>query len=260
MTLQRLRTDILILGSGGAGPVRGAACSPLLLPDLRTITIATKGLARQVRLHPHGPGRLQCGADPQGRLRSSAISWTPLTGGKWLPHQELAWTLVETRAVERVRELENEIGCFFDRNPDGSAAWQGLCGPDFRPHRPQGRSHRHRDHQPADGAGVGAPGHRAPGGVSGARPDPGSCADGTLLAGVLFDRTFAPARCKLHRGQVAVLLATGGGPTMYRYHTPVGRQEHGRPRHGVARSACRCATWRWCSSTPRDCSPAPAPA
>ena len=42
-----------------------------------------------------------------------------IEGGKWLPRQDLAWRLVEG-AVERVRELENEIGCFFDRNPDGS--------------------------------------------------------------------------------------------------------------------------------------------
>ena len=37
-------------------------------------------------------------------------------GGAWLPDQELVWTLV-TGAIERVRELENELGCFFDRIP-----------------------------------------------------------------------------------------------------------------------------------------------
>src|ERR1700681_640000 len=40
-----------------------------------------------------------------------------IEGGKWLPDQDLAWTLV-TGAIERIHELENEIGCFFDRNPD----------------------------------------------------------------------------------------------------------------------------------------------
>src|ERR671938_1334079 len=51
-------------------------------------------------------------------------------GGSWLPNQELAWTLVST-AVERVRELENEIGCFFDRNPDGSLHGKAFAGQSF---------------------------------------------------------------------------------------------------------------------------------
>ena len=53
-----------------------------------------------------------------------------IEGGKWLPHQELAWTLVST-AVERVRELENEIGCFFDRNPDGTLHGKAFAGQTF---------------------------------------------------------------------------------------------------------------------------------
>ncbi len=44
-----------------------------------------------------------------------------IVGGKWLPNQDLAWRLV-VGARERIFELENEIGCFFDRNPDGTLA------------------------------------------------------------------------------------------------------------------------------------------
>ena len=47
-----------------------------------------------------------------------------IEGGKWLPDQDLAWTLV-TRAVERIHELENELGCSFDRNPDGTVHQKG---------------------------------------------------------------------------------------------------------------------------------------
>ena len=50
--------------------------------------------------------------------RSSGISWTPFKGGKWLPNQDMAWRLCE-QAVVRIRELENEVGCFFDRNATG---------------------------------------------------------------------------------------------------------------------------------------------
>jgi fumarate reductase flavoprotein subunit len=53
-----------------------------------------------------------------------------IEGGKWLPDQDLAWTLV-TRALERVRELENELGCFFDRNPDGTIHQKAFAGQTF---------------------------------------------------------------------------------------------------------------------------------
>src|SRR5699024_5944751 len=53
-----------------------------------------------------------------------------INGGKWLPRQDLAWRLV-TGAVERIQELENEIGCFFDRNPDGSLHQKAFAGQTF---------------------------------------------------------------------------------------------------------------------------------
>ena len=53
-----------------------------------------------------------------------------IEGGKWLPDQDLAWTLV-TGAIERVHELENEIGCFFDRNPDGTIHQKAFAGQTF---------------------------------------------------------------------------------------------------------------------------------
>ena len=33
--------------------------------------------------------------------------------------------------MERVRELENELGCFFDRNPDGSLHQKAFAGQSF---------------------------------------------------------------------------------------------------------------------------------
>jgi succinate dehydrogenase/fumarate reductase flavoprotein subunit len=42
-----------------------------------------------------------------------------IEGGAYLNDQELAWILIAT-APERIRELENRMGCFFDRNPDGT--------------------------------------------------------------------------------------------------------------------------------------------
>ncbi len=53
-----------------------------------------------------------------------------IVGGKWLPRQDLAWRLVEG-AVERIQELENEMGCFFDRNPDGTLHQKAFAGQTF---------------------------------------------------------------------------------------------------------------------------------
>jgi len=53
-----------------------------------------------------------------------------IDGGKWLPRQDLAWKLVD-KAVERIHELEKELGCFFDRNPDGSLHQKAFAGQSF---------------------------------------------------------------------------------------------------------------------------------
>ena len=149
--LERLKTDILILGSGGAGlfaALHAHQANPAL-----DITVATKGLLGKCGCTRMVQGGYNVALNPGDSVERHFMD--TIEGGKWLPHQQLAWTLVE-KAVERVHELENEIGCFFDRNRRRHAARQGLRRPDLRPHRAQGRPHGHRDHQPADGAGVGA--------------------------------------------------------------------------------------------------------
>ena len=105
-----------------------------------------------------------------------------IEGGKWLNDQDLAWKLVTT-AVERVHELENEVGCFFDRNPDGSLHQKAFAGQSFDRTVHKGEPDRHRDHQPADGAGAGrgrrpaggAPGDRAASRTRPASGSPASC-------------------------------------------------------------------------------------
>ena len=139
-----------------------------------------------------------------------------IAGGKWLPHQEMAWKLCET-AVIRVRELENEIGCFFDRNADGTLHLKAFAGQSFDRTVHKGdltgieivnRLMEQVLARPVDRLEE----HRALALI----PD----RSGEALAGVLFvdmrSGVFRFVRAK------AVLLATGGGPTMYRYHTPSG--------------------------------------
>ena len=139
-----------------------------------------------------------------------------IAGGKWLPNQDMAWRLCET-AVTRVQELENEIGCFFDRNPDGTLHHKAFAGQTFDRTVHKGdltgieiisRLMEQVLARPIERMEE----HRALAFIP--------TKDGAALAGVLLvdmrRGVFRFVRAK------AVLLATGGGPTMYRYHTPSG--------------------------------------
>jgi fumarate reductase flavoprotein subunit len=210
--LRRLRTDILILGAGGAG-LFAALHAHQRAPQLK-ITVAVKGLLGKcgcTRMVQGGYNVALAAGDSVERHFMDTIE-----GSQWLADQELAWTLVAT-AVERVRELENELGCFFDRNPDGSIHQKAFAGQSFdrTVHKGDltGIEIINRLAEQVWARDIGRlEEHRAVELVRTPRGD--------ALAGVLMidlrrgDFVFVQAR--------AVLLATGGGPTMYRYHTPSG--------------------------------------
>jgi fumarate reductase flavoprotein subunit len=210
--MRTVKTDILILGSGGAG-LFGALHAHKANPAL-DITVAVKGL-----LGKCGCTRMVQGGYNVALAKEDSVErhfMDTIEGGKWLPHQELAWQLVEV-AVERIHELENELGCFFDRNPDGTVHQKAFAGQTFDRTVHKGdltgieiinrlaeqvwaRKIRRLEE------------HRA---IELIRSK-----DGSRIAGVLMidirsgDFLFVQAK--------AVLLATGGGPTMYKYHTPSG--------------------------------------
>src|SRR5256885_16266688 len=123
MTLERLKTDILILGSGGAG-LFAALHAHQANPTL-DITVATKGLLGKCGCTRMVQGGYNVALNPGDSIERHFMD--TIEGGKWLPDQQLAWTLVE-KAVERVHELENEIGCFFVRSPDGSLHHEHFAG------------------------------------------------------------------------------------------------------------------------------------
>ena len=216
MVPKTLDTDILILGSGGAGlfaalhahQAQLRAASPL------SITVAVKGL-----LGKCGCTRMVQGGYNVALAREDSVErhfMDTIEGGKWLPDQDLAWKLV-TLAIERIKELENELGCFFDRNPDGTVHQKAFAGQSFD-----------RTVHKGDLTGIEIINrlaeqvwarniarleeHRAVELIK--------SKDGRSLSGVLFidmrtgEYVFVRAK--------AVLLATGGGPTMYKYHTPSG--------------------------------------
>jgi len=213
MVIERLKTDILILGSGGAGlfaALHAHAADPAL-----DITIVTKGL-----LGKCGCTRMVQGGYNVALHRGDSVErhfMDTIEGGKWLPDQDLAWTLV-SKAIERVTELENEIGCFFDRNPDGTLHGKAFAGQSFD-----------RTVHKGDLTGIEIINRLME--QVWARSEIGRleeqralalvpAKDGASIAGALLVDVRTGA-IRFVAAQ-AVLLATGGGPTMYRYHTPSG--------------------------------------
>jgi len=212
MDVERFNTDILILGAGGAG-LFAALHAHKANPDL-DITVVSKGLLGKCGCTRMVQGGYNVALNPGDSVERHFMD--TIEGGKWLPHQELAWTLV-SKAIERVRELENEIGCFFDRNADGTLHGKAFAGQSFdrtvhkgdltgieiinrlmeqvwaRPEIRRLEEHRAVALIPA--------------------------ADGALAGALLIDIRSGTFRFVAAQ---AVLLATGGGPTMYRYHTPSG--------------------------------------
>lgn len=211
LNVERHDTDILIVGTGGAG-LFAALHSQQSAPEGAKITIAVKGLIGKcgcTRMVQGGYNVALGGGDSVERHFMDTI-----VGGKWLPNQDMAWKLCE-QAVVRIRELENEIGCFFDRNPNGTLHQKAFAGQtaDRTVHkgdltgieiisrlmeqvlaRPLERLQEHR--------------------AVGLIPSK----DGSAIAGVLFIDMRSGA-LRFVRAK-AVLMATGGGPTMYKYHTP----------------------------------------
>ena len=210
--MKTLSTDILILGSGGAG-LFAALHAHQDAPDA-SITIAVKGL-----LGKSGCTRMVQGGYNVALAEGDSVEqhfMDTIEGSKWLADQDLAWTLV-TKAVERIHELENELGCFFDRNPDGTIHQKAFAGQTFDRTVHKGDLtgieiinrlseqvwargiHRLEEHRAIELI---------------------KTKDGQQIAGVLMidmrsgEFIFVQAK--------AVLLATGGGPTMYKYHTPSG--------------------------------------
>ena len=207
-----LDTDILILGAGGAG-LFAALHAKRANPDLE-VTIAVKGLLGKCGCTRMVQGGYNVALAPGDSVERHFMD--TIEGGAWLNHQDLAWLLV-SEARTRIRELENEFGCFFDRNPDGTIHQKAFAGQSFDRTVHKGdltgieimnrlaEQVWRRDVRRLED-------HRA--------LDLVPAADGSGLVGVLMldmrsgEPLFVRAR--------STLLATGGGPTMYKYHTPSG--------------------------------------
>lgn len=209
---ETLETDILVIGAGGAG-LLAALHAHDARPDLET-AVVVKGLMGKCGCTRMVQGGYNVVLNPADSVERHFMD--TIEGGKWLNDQDLAWRLVNA-AIARVHELENRWGCFFDRNPDGTIHQKAFAGQSFdrTVHKgsltgieivnrlsEQVRRRPIRRYEE----------HRAVALIP--------SRDGGAIAGALV-LDVRRGVLRLIRAR-AVLLATGGGPSMYRYQTPSG--------------------------------------
>ena len=118
--------DILILGGGGAA-LYAAIKAHDANPNLKVI-LASKGLIGKSGCTRMVQGGYNVVLNPEDSFDKHYDD--TLRGGGLINDQELAWTLV-TEAPNRIIELENKFGCYFDRNDDGSIHQRALAGQSF---------------------------------------------------------------------------------------------------------------------------------
>ena len=209
--MERLSTDLLVFGSGGAGLFAALHASETQ-PDLR-ITIVVKGLYGKsgcTRMVQGGYNAVLHPQDSHERHFQDTV-----VGGQFLNDQALAWTLVQ-QAPERILELENRVGCRFDRNEDGTLHQKPFGGQSF-----DRTVHR------GDLTGIEIISRLAE--QVSALPNVTilqECRGIELLPAQDGDGIAGALVLDIRRGAFmvveapAVLMATGGGARMYRYSSP----------------------------------------
>ncbi|MFD1706206.1 FAD-binding protein [Siminovitchia sediminis] len=124
--MEIVHTDILIIGSGGAGLFaahHAAAADPNL-----SIIVAAKGLVGKSGCTRMVQGGYNVVLNPNDSIEKHFMD--TIQGGGLINNQEMAWVLVND-APKRIRELETKMGCFFDRNPDGTIHQKAFAGQSF---------------------------------------------------------------------------------------------------------------------------------
>src|SRR3989449_1822752 len=125
-TTEQLSTDVLILGTGGAGLM--AALHAFWRDPSLNITLVSKGMLGKSGCTRMVQGGYNVVLDPKDSVQAHFED--TVKGGAFLNDQDLAWTLVED-APRIIKELENRIGCLFDRAPDGRIHQKAFAGQSF---------------------------------------------------------------------------------------------------------------------------------
>src|ERR1043166_3705063 len=126
LTPEQLTTDILILGTGGAGLM--AALHAHWRDPNQGILLVSKGMLGKSGCTRMVQGGYNVVINPKDSIQAHFED--TVKGGAYLNDQDLALHLVQD-APRIVRELENKVGCLFDRAPDGQIHQKAFAGQSF---------------------------------------------------------------------------------------------------------------------------------
>lgn len=210
VSMEKVAVDVLIIGMGGAGQL--AALNAFDAdPSLKILIVckALRGKGGCTRMVQGGFNVVLNDADSHEMHLMDTLK-----GGQYINDQELAKTLVE-QATPTIKEMETRYGCFFDRNPDGTIHQKPFAGQSFD-----------RTVHKGDLTGIEIVSriteqiikrripvleeHRA---VDLLTEPSGREVVGALLVN-MRSGGFLQVKAR------ATLVATGGGPTQYRFHAP----------------------------------------
>ena len=206
----KVRADLLIVGMGAAAQLC-ALYAHEVNPELN-ILIATKALRGKGGCSRMVQGGFNVVLNREDSHEKHLMD--TLKGGQYINDQELAKTLVE-QATPTIKEMETKFGCFFDRNPDGSIHQKAFAGQSFD-----------RTVHKGDLTGIEILSRLTEQVMKRQIPVLEECravellldeSGGMVTGALLFD---------MRRGEfivaeaAATMVATGGGPTHYRFHAP----------------------------------------
>jgi fumarate reductase flavoprotein subunit len=208
--VESVQADLLIVGMGAAAQM-AALYAHDADPSLR-ILIATKALQGKGGCSRMVQGGFNVVLHPQDSHERHLLD--TLKGGQYLNDQDLAVTLVE-QATPTLKEMETKFGCFFDRNPDGTIHQKPFAGQSFD-----------RTVHKGDLTGIEILSRLTEQVLKRRIPVLEECRAVELLLDEAGHTVAGALLLDLRRGQfivaraAATLVATGGGPTHYRFHAP----------------------------------------
>lgn len=208
--VSKVKTDLLILGMGAAAEL-AAIYAHDALPDL-DILIASKALKGKGGCSRMVQGGFNVVLDPDDSHEKHLMD--TLKGGQYINDQDLAEQLVR-EATPTVKELETVCGCFFDRYPDGRIHQKPFAGQSFD-----------RTVHKGDLTGIEIISRTTEQIFKRRIPVLEETRAVELLLDVTGQTVTGALLYNMRSGEflaveaAATLVATGGGPTQYRFHAP----------------------------------------
>ena len=207
---ETVRTDLLIIGMGAAAEM-AALYAYDANPNLK-ILIVTKALKGKGGCSRMVQGGFNVVLSPMDSHEKHFMD--TLKGGQYLNNQDLAFTLV-SEATATIKEMETRFGCFFDRNPDGTIHQKPFAGQSFD-----------RTVHKGDLTGIEIMSRLTEQVIKRRIPVLEECRAVELLLDESGQTVTGALLFDMRSGEfiiaeaAATLVATGGGPTQYRFHAP----------------------------------------